>query len=125
MVNEFMCVFVVLMIRRPPRSTRTVTLFPYTTLFRSRSPARQRCQPQVCRPEVCPSPSCAMPVPELPVPSCALPPSHSIHLPKERACASGPCRFLMRIVPRCQSIPAPIPNPDLTIRTEEHTSELQ
>src|SRR3546814_1483895 len=30
-----------LMIRRPPRSTRTDTLFPYTTLFRSacRSPA--------------------------------------------------------------------------------------
>src|SRR3546814_193875 len=28
-------VFVVLMIRRPPRSTRTDTLFPYTTLFRS------------------------------------------------------------------------------------------
>src|SRR3546814_14954381 len=27
------CVF--LMIRRPPRSTRTDTLFPYTTLFRS------------------------------------------------------------------------------------------
>src|SRR3546814_1417208 len=25
----------VLMIRRPPRSTRTYTLFPYTTLFRS------------------------------------------------------------------------------------------
>src|SRR3546814_10178696 len=24
------------MIRRPPKSTRTVTLFPYTTLFRSR-----------------------------------------------------------------------------------------
>src|SRR3546814_8286577 len=32
--------FFVLMIRRPPRSTRTDTLFPYTTLFRStrRSP---------------------------------------------------------------------------------------
>src|SRR3546814_1760097 len=30
------CVFVFfLMIRRPPRSTRTDTLFPYTTLFRS------------------------------------------------------------------------------------------
>src|SRR3546814_1149551 len=29
------------MIRRPPRSTRTDTLFPYTTLFRS--PARARC----------------------------------------------------------------------------------
>src|SRR3546814_12452488 len=27
-----------LMIRRPPRSTRTDTLFPYTTLFRSVSP---------------------------------------------------------------------------------------
>src|SRR3546814_11325013 len=25
------------MIRRPPRSTRTATLFPYTTLFRSRT----------------------------------------------------------------------------------------
>src|SRR3546814_8031260 len=27
------------MIRRPPRSTRTDTLFPYTTLFRSPSPS--------------------------------------------------------------------------------------
>src|SRR3546814_17069326 len=30
------------MIRRPPRSTRTDTLFPYTTLFRSERLARQR-----------------------------------------------------------------------------------
>src|SRR3546814_12915981 len=30
-----MCLFFFLMIRRPPRSTRTDTLFPYTTLFRS------------------------------------------------------------------------------------------
>src|SRR3546814_20909398 len=29
------CYFFFLMIRRPPRSTRTDTLFPYTTLFRS------------------------------------------------------------------------------------------
>src|SRR3546814_3733720 len=53
--------------RRPPRSTRTDTLFPYTTLFRSKSivglcecqfgPARQRwgwptalSNPTVCRP---------------------------------------------------------------------------
>src|SRR3546814_10982194 len=28
------------MIRRPPRSTRTDTLFPYTTLFRSPGPRR-------------------------------------------------------------------------------------
>src|SRR3546814_20852236 len=34
-------VFFFLMIRRPPRSTRTDTLFPYTTLFRSE--ARNRC----------------------------------------------------------------------------------
>src|SRR3546814_1025628 len=31
--------FFFLMIRRPPRSTRTDTLFPYTTLFRSASAA--------------------------------------------------------------------------------------
>src|SRR3546814_7600275 len=36
-----------LMIRRPPRSTRTDTLFPYTTLFRSRA---SRCQPSVSAP---------------------------------------------------------------------------
>src|SRR3546814_3682890 len=30
------------MIRRPPRSTRTDTLFPYTTLFRSGSPDVRR-----------------------------------------------------------------------------------
>src|SRR3546814_6900418 len=32
-----MCCFFFLMILRPPRSTRTDTLFPYTTLFRSRA----------------------------------------------------------------------------------------
>src|SRR3546814_15925715 len=38
MYAVYMCVFTYfffLMIRRPPRSTRTDTLFPYTTLFRS------------------------------------------------------------------------------------------
>src|SRR3546814_13383912 len=34
--------FFFLMIRRPPRSTRTDTLFPYTTLFRS------TCRPSTC-----------------------------------------------------------------------------
>src|SRR3546814_21180070 len=38
-----MCLlFFFLMIRRPPRSTRTDTRFPYTTLFRS-GPSRPRC----------------------------------------------------------------------------------
>src|SRR3546814_11019055 len=39
MLWSVICIYVVLffflMIRRPPRSTRTDTLFPYTTLFRS------------------------------------------------------------------------------------------
>src|SRR3546814_7092178 len=34
--------FFFLMIRRPPRSTRTDTLFPYTTLFRSCRQGRRR-----------------------------------------------------------------------------------
>src|SRR3546814_7195406 len=33
----FLLFFCFLMIRRPPRSTRTDTLFPYTTLFRSKT----------------------------------------------------------------------------------------
>src|SRR3546814_7653417 len=33
--TNIICFFIFLMIRRPPRSTRTDTLFPYTTLFRS------------------------------------------------------------------------------------------
>src|SRR3546814_12679836 len=37
MVHSLICVFF-LMIRRPPSATRTHTLCPYTTLFRSRSP---------------------------------------------------------------------------------------
>src|SRR3546814_4886629 len=32
------------MIRRPPRSTRTDTLFPYTTLFRSVPGAAEQCR---------------------------------------------------------------------------------
>src|SRR3546814_12251430 len=37
-----MLCFFFLMIRRPPRSTLTDTLFPYTTLFRSPHPRRSR-----------------------------------------------------------------------------------
>src|SRR3546814_20776973 len=38
------------MIRRPPRSTRTDTLFPYTTLFRSKLTVRVDEQPRVVQP---------------------------------------------------------------------------
>src|SRR3546814_1670930 len=40
----FRHVFFFLMIRRPPRSTRTGTLFPYTTLFRSAESSAARKQ---------------------------------------------------------------------------------
>src|SRR3546814_11464001 len=40
-ISVFLLLFFFLMIRRPPRSTRTDTLFPYTTLFRS--PPLQPC----------------------------------------------------------------------------------
>src|SRR3546814_3272264 len=43
LVGLFFAPVFFLMIRRPPRSTRTDTLFPYTTLFRSRALARCRC----------------------------------------------------------------------------------
>src|SRR3546814_1627484 len=41
----WICVLLIvffLMIRRPPRSTRTDTLFPYTTLFRSGAMAKKK-----------------------------------------------------------------------------------
>src|SRR5213075_3410861 len=39
----FFLFFFFVMIRRPPRSTQQGTLFPYTTLFRSRGRGRWRC----------------------------------------------------------------------------------
>src|SRR3546814_11817283 len=43
--------FIFLMIRRPPRSTRTDTLFPYTTLFRSQETKEFRPSPYDAYPE--------------------------------------------------------------------------
>src|SRR3546814_15539749 len=45
-----LCFFFFLMIRRPPRSTRTDTLFPYTTLFRSHAHRFQPGDPVVAPP---------------------------------------------------------------------------
>src|SRR3546814_14152193 len=47
-----------IMIRRPPRSTRTDTLFPYTTLFRAGSRAPP---PARCRHPAAPAASCSTP----------------------------------------------------------------
>src|SRR3546814_18197961 len=42
LVSSF--VFFFLLIRRPPSTTRTATLFPYTTLFRSRAAVATRAE---------------------------------------------------------------------------------
>src|SRR3546814_18494803 len=46
-MNVMILCFVFLMIRRPPRSTRTYTLFPYTTLFRSSAAFRSPDDPHL------------------------------------------------------------------------------
>src|SRR3546814_15621037 len=45
----YLILFFCLMIRRPPRSTRTDTLFPYTTLFRSRRAGQSAFGHQISR----------------------------------------------------------------------------
>src|SRR3546814_1302301 len=45
------------MIRRPPRSTRTDTLFPYTTLFRSAFVAGPQCGAAIHADRAVPAPS--------------------------------------------------------------------
>src|SRR3546814_3184053 len=55
-----MFLFFFLMIRRPPRSTRTDTLFPYTTLFRSRA-IPPSCRIAPARPRTRPSPTSPSP----------------------------------------------------------------
>src|SRR3546814_4650915 len=86
------------MIRRPPRSTRTDTLFPYTTLFRSRCAHGQ------------------------PGPHVALhrrPTELGPHLARPRhPCAAGP---FVAVAGCHRQAPPPL----LVPRSEEHTSELQ
>src|SRR3546814_1091663 len=88
------------MIRRPPRSTRTDTLFPYTTLFRS-----PRGQPA-------PAPRLTESDPvKLQYPIAAL---------AAVLCLTGPAAA------RAQDSAAPAPTVTAaTPRSEEHTSELQ
>src|SRR3546814_2936395 len=47
--THIVLLFFFLMIRRPPRSTRTDTLFPYTTLFRSQQLKRWHADDEVVR----------------------------------------------------------------------------
>src|SRR3546814_4881550 len=86
------------MIRRPPRSTRTDTLFPYTTLFRSNRANRDCCAPATAPPPM-PAPSTGLRRGQNPPPPLA----HRAGTPAARGRAHAPS-------PR---------------RSEEHTSELQ
>src|SRR3546814_3889192 len=83
------------MIRRPPRSTRTDTLFPYTTLFRSRHLG----------------PGGAAGGSQAALASSQQPPGERPQVSGAAACPSGRVRFPVR---RASAR-----------RSEEHTSELQ
>src|SRR3546814_9876037 len=102
--------FFFLMIRRPPRSTRTDTLFPYTTLFRSLVLARDHQSTKPRRVQLrCPG--AAMEFVEVrpqPVPANLVGRDHDA---QDRLSARQPLHGpLYQIVP---------------VRSEEHTSELQ
>src|SRR3546814_2323063 len=94
----------VLMRRRPPRSTRTDTLFPYTTLFRSGLSQGPRGGAQADRP-VHPGVGCDQGRLSQPIQQRVRPAWHE-HLQHGRA---GPRRM----------------QPEQGLRSEEHTSELQ
>src|SRR3546814_8122096 len=83
------------MIRRPPRSTRTDTLFPYTTLFRSRVTVDGRV---------------------LTSPAAAVTPEARIEVDGEPLPAAAAARLFRYHKPRGEIT---------TTRSEEHTSELQ
>src|SRR3546814_6576892 len=88
------------MIRRPPRSTRTDTLFPYTTLFRSLAHGARDAQPLA-----------AHPVEQLD--------RIALLQPHHRQQVMRGCAFSRKV------LPWPLPLRRQGERSEEHTSELQ
>src|SRR3546814_3694168 len=97
--SSVFCVCIVfccfLMIRRPPRSTRTDTLFPYTTLFRSLVPANP--------------------------PALA---ERGHHSPTDHGASSERTSARTRF-PHPAQLPNSNSDRPVRIRSEEHTSELQ
>src|SRR3546814_18303697 len=96
------------MIRRPPRSTRTDTLFPYTTLFRSDEPQFATASPAL-KAEYCTACNNFVDI-------CI----SSMKDPVSEALSCAPPTALQRLTPA--QMPELI---SLTSRSEEHTSELQ
>src|SRR3546814_5342407 len=86
-----------LMIRRPPRSTRTDTLFPYTTLFRSKA---SRSAIHCPKSSICPHSGSAVVRPDPPCPR------------QSKPVTAHPRSAQWRMTSRY-------------FRSEEHTSELQ
>src|SRR3546814_6809671 len=89
------------MLRRPPRSTRTDTLFPYTALFRSAQPFR------AVRPHTGVEP-------------CARQSRSATDIPRTLILQEGPPPALFRLRPGVLGDSA-----DERRRSEEHPSELQ
>src|SRR3546814_4484948 len=101
--------FFCLMIRRPPRSTRTDTLFPYTTLFRSAGYSSNGLVPAILFQGSAPSPAVAGKYPD-----------NNAGRPSPRVRPN-------RHAQACSQAPAPADpcHSSTRNRSEEHTSELQ
>src|SRR3546814_7894646 len=115
------------MLRRPPRSTRTDTLFPYTTLFRSLGAARVPCTKPHRR---CPNAMSGYGRPTLALPrhACARPDGTGIHVVgKGRGNSSEESRTDAPSQPRGGVVVFTPPGcaAGVANRSEEHTSELQ
>src|SRR3546814_4422535 len=114
-----------LMIRRPPRSTRTDTLFPYTTLFRSRK-SRPRGTGRISATLCLVRKGYRRP---LDVDHQRLPARRLPVLAAARQGHIGICPSCSRSNPHPRTAAAGAyprrPEPPRHIRSEEHTSELQ
>src|SRR3546814_10228935 len=118
------------MIRPPPRSTRTDTLFPYTTLFRSTAPPT----PPPCRsPRATPTGS-RSPTPATPLASTRAPrlPVRSAARSAPRTGSDFPQLSREGLYPKGWGPPRlwvlatlPYRGSERPSRSEEHTSELQ
>src|SRR3546814_8203972 len=108
------------MIRRPPRSTRTDTLFPYTTLFRSARPQRERVAqlPLLNQRRTAPMKTCRKIAAGLLLLTAALPAVASAHPPIAAEAAAA------NFEQDRADILAMAGNYRVS-RSEEHTSELQ
>src|SRR3546814_8262084 len=112
-VDVLFVMFIFLMIRRPPRSTRTDTLFPYTTLFRS----------------VCSITSCPILCTYWPAAALSDPVAASSHLSLKSAAMAGLLRRPLQKKglrhEHCTNLGGRFCGPWAGFRSEEHTSELQ